>query len=77
MPVNLIPQSHLPLRKRFIKEQTFSTRIEANPEPQSNLQGKSQNEGTPEENTKCSSKVNIKTLRELGGTQNFILLVVS
>ena len=66
MPFVLIPQSHLPLRKRFIKEQTSFGLLEANSDPQSNGLEKTRAEDTTpaEDKTKCSSKVNTGALPE-------------
>ena len=61
MPVNLIPQSHLPPRKRFIKEQISFGLLVANLDTESNVLEKTQAEDTTpaEDKTKCSSKVNM------------------
>ena len=55
MPVNLIPQSHLPLRKRYLKEESCSALFAGNSE--SSFQETISEE---DNKTKCSSKVNIK-----------------
>ena len=53
MPVKLIPQSHLPLRKRFLKEQSCPALLEENQE------SSFQEVNPAEDKTKCKSKVNL------------------